>query len=896
VTMSARYSPHEVEEPLMRGWLESGAFHASATPDKPTYSIVIPPPNVTGSLHMGHALNGTIQDVLVRYNRLRGREALWLVGTDHAGIATQNKVEARIAQEGLRKEDLGREEFARRVWEWREEFGSTIIHQLKSLGCACDYERERFTMDDAYHAAVLRVFVDLYDKGDIYRDVYLVNWCVRCGSAISDLEVEHVDRSDKLYYVRYPVVGTDDHLTVATTRPETIVADTAVAVNPNDPRYGKFVGMTALVPLVGREVPIIADGHVDPEFGTGALKITPGHDPNDWEIGQRHGLPAVSAIDFDGRLNAEAGEFAGRDAEEARGDMVQRLQELGLFEREEDYRHSVGTCYRCGTVIQPLLSLQWFMDMKRLAAPAIECVEDGRVSFSPDRWADIYVEWMRGIRPWCLSRQLWWGHRLPVWYCDDCEKVTVSVEPQSACPECGGNVRQDEDVLDTWFSSAMWPFATLGWPEKTPELDAYYPTSVLSTARDILYLWVARMIMMGLEYADDIPFHSVIVHPTILASDGRRMSKSLGTGIDPLELIAEYGADATRFGLLYMSSVQDVRFSADRIEMGRNFANKLWNASRLILSGVHPNATPVAVPRTCADRWIFSRLGAVTRELAGLYDSFDLAEAARVGYRFVWNEVCDWYLEIAKSRLYGEDEGERLDVSCTLLSLLDSTLRLLHPMMPFVTAELYRNLPRAGETSVSTAGDVNDGSIGPDILAALFPDIDPAWDDPAAEQAMDAFIGAVSGIRSAREELELPRSVSAGVWVVAAETERARAMTEHEAAFRQLCGCEVAGVATKDEEVPPGRYTSIQAPGLKVLLPLEGLVDVDKERARLLARAAKAQSDIDRARSKLGNKGFVANAPAEVVAEMRERLEAGERLLAEAERQYRERLGEEMSS
>ncbi len=896
MTMSARYSPHEVEEPLMRGWLESGAFHASATPDKPTYSIVIPPPNVTGSLHMGHALNGTIQDVLVRYNRLRGREALWLVGTDHAGIATQNKVEARIAQEGLRKEDLGREEFARRVWEWREEFGSTIIHQLKSLGCACDYERERFTMDDAYHAAVLRVFVDLYDKGDIYRDVYLVNWCVRCGSAISDLEVEHVDRSDKLYYVRYPVVGTDDHLTVATTRPETIVADTAVAVNPNDPRYGKFVGMTALVPLVGREVPIIADGHVDPEFGTGALKITPGHDPNDWEIGQRHGLPAVSAIDFDGRLNAEAGEFAGRDAEEARGDMVQRLQELGLFEREEDYRHSVGTCYRCGTVIQPLLSLQWFMDMKRLAAPAIECVEDGRVSFSPDRWADIYVEWMRGIRPWCLSRQLWWGHRLPVWYCDDCEKVTVSVEPQSACPECGGNVRQDEDVLDTWFSSAMWPFATLGWPEKTPELDAYYPTSVLSTARDILYLWVARMIMMGLEYADDIPFHSVIVHPTILASDGRRMSKSLGTGIDPLELIAEYGADATRFGLLYMSSVQDVRFSADRIEMGRNFANKLWNASRLILSGVHPNATPVAVPRTCADRWIFSRLGAVTRELAGLYDSFDLAEAARVGYRFVWNEVCDWYLEIAKSRLYGEDEGERLDVSCTLLSLLDSTLRLLHPMMPFVTAELYRNLPRAGETSVSTAGDVNDGSIGPDILAALFPDIDPAWDDPAAEQAMDAFIGAVSGIRSAREELELPRSVSAGVWVVAAETERARAMTEHEAAFRQLCGCEVAGVATKDEEVPPGRYTSIQAPGLKVLLPLEGLVDVDKERARLLARAAKAQSDIDRARSKLGNKGFVANAPAEVVAEMRERLEAGERLLAEAERQYRERLGEEMSS
>ena len=896
VTMSARYSPHEVEERLMSGWLESGAFHASATPDKPAYSIVIPPPNVTGSLHMGHALNGTIQDVLVRYHRLRGHETLWLVGTDHAGIATQNKVEARLAEEGLRKEDLGREEFARRVWEWREEFGFTIIHQLKRLGCACDYERERFTMDEAYHAAVLRIFVDLYDKGDIYRDLYLVNWCVRCGSAISDLEVEHVERTDKLYYVRYSVVGTSDHLTVATTRPETIVADTAVAVHPKDPRYGGFVGMTAVVPLVGREVPIIADDHVDPEFGTGALKITPGHDPNDWEIGQRHGLPTVSAIDLDGRLNAEAGEFAGRDAEEAREDMVQRLRDLGLSEREEDYRHSVGTCYRCGTVIQPLLSLQWFMNMQRLAAPAIECVEDGRVSFSPDRWAEVYVEWMRGIRPWCLSRQLWWGHRLPVWYCDECENVTVSMEPPSACPECGGSVRQDEDVLDTWFSSAMWPFATLGWPEETPELAAYYPTSVLSTARDILYLWVARMIMMGIEYAHDIPFRSVIVHPTILASDGRRMSKSLGTGIDPLELIAEYGADATRFGLLYMSSVQDVRFSAERIEMGRNFANKLWNASRLILSGVHPDATPVAEPRTSADRWIFSRLGAVTRELAGLYESYDLAEAARVGYRFVWNEVCDWYLEVAKSRLYGEDETERLNVSCNLLALLDNTLRLLHPMMPFVTAELYRNLPRAGGVAGSPVSAAEDGAPGSDILEANFPDADPAWDDPVAEQAMDAFMDAVNGIRSTREELELPRSLAGRVWVVAAEPARTVAMTEHEAAFRQLCGCEVGGLATHDEEVPPGRYTSIQAPGVKVLLPLEGLVDMDKERARLLARAAKARTEIDRATSKLDNQGFVVNAPVEVVEQMRERLQASEQLLAEAERQYRERLGEELPS
>ena len=896
--MPARYSPHEVEERLMREWLDRGAFRAASEPSGPTYSIVIPPPNVTGSLHMGHALNGTIQDVLTRYHRLRGESALWLVGTDHAGIATQNKVEGRLAAEGLRKEDIGREAFDRRVWEWREQYGSTIINQLKRLGCSCDYDRERFTMDDAYHAAVLKVFVDLYEKGDIYRDVYLVNWCVRCGSAISDLEVEHVERADRLYYVRYPVVGADDFLTVATTRPETMFGDTAVAVNPDDPRYGRYVGMTAIVPLVGREVPIIADEHVDPAFGTGALKITPGHDPNDAEIARRHGLPGISAIGFDGLLNEEAGEFAGRDAEEARAAIVSRLTDHGLFERAEEYTHSVGTCYRCGTVIQPLLSLQWFMDMKRLAAPAIECVEDGRVGFVPDRWADVYLEWMRGIRPWCLSRQLWWGHRLPVWYCDDCSKVVVAVEAPTSCPDCGGTLRRDEDVLDTWFSSAMWPFATLGWPESTPELKSYYPTSALSTARDILYLWVARMIMMGLEYLDDVPFRSVIVHPTILAADGRRMSKSLGTGIDPLELIDEYGADATRFGLLYMSSVQDVRFSAERIEMGRNFANKLWNASRLVLQGAHPEAVPAIELATPADRWIFSRLGVVSVELAQLYESFDFAEAARLGYRFVWNEVCDWYLEMAKSRLYGDSEAERLQVSGNLLALLERITGLLHPMMPFVTAEVYRNLPRVsageGHQGAAGAGAVGADEDAVDLLSSRFPEGDPAWADADAESGMESFIAVVAGLRSAREELGVPRGAVGRVWIVTSDPGRASALTGEPGALRQLAGCEIAGVVCDEGDIPAGRFTSVDAPGLKVLLRLEGLVDVEKERARLVGRAEKAKTDMARASGKLANERFVANAPAEVVAQEQERLAAGRAQLADIARQYRERLGEEL--
>ena len=886
VRMPARYSPAEVEERLTREWLARSAFHASVDDSRPAYSIVIPPPNVTGSLHMGHALNSTIQDILIRYHHKRGFNTLWLVGTDHAGIATQNKVEGALAAEGRRKEDLGREAFEQRVWEWRREYGSTIIRQLKSLGCACDYERERFTMDEAYQRAVAKVFVELFRKGDIYRDVYLVNWCTRCGSAISDLEVEHVEQEDQLYYVRYPVEGEDEYLTVATTRPETILGDTAVAVNPKDPRYGRFVGRRVRVPLTDRSVPVIADDHVDIEFGTGALKITPAHDPDDFEIGLRHNLDSISVITPEGRMVAEAGELAGMDVRQAREQSLALLEREGLFVRSEDYAHKVGRCYRCGTVIEPLLSLQWFMDMRRLAEPAIACVEEGQVRFVPERWTSVYLDWMRGLRPWCISRQLWWGHRLPVWYCDACGEIVVQETTPERCPACGAGLRQEEDVLDTWFSSALWPFAALGWPEQTPELEHFYPTSVLSTARDIIYLWVARMIMMGLEFTGDVPFREVIIHPTIMAPDGRRMSKSLGTGVDPLDLIREYGADATRFGLVYMSSTQDVRFSNERIELGRNFANKIWNASRFVLQGLPPDSRPAVTLATAADRWIFSRLASITCDIARLYEAYDMAEAARGIYRFVWNEFCDWYVEISKARLYGEDAQAQREVAGNLLTVLESLLGLLHPLMPFLTEEIYRSLPQVAASSPQPAA----------LFDAAFPTADDAWRDAEAERAMESFIAVVSGLRSTREELGLPRDAVGEVWLVAPDPLVRAAVREHEVSFQQLSGCRCVGVAADESGVPSGRYATVDAPdkGVSALLELSGLVDIDKEKARLLGRAARIRKDLERARAKLANESFVSKAPQEIVDEERRRAAEAERMLADIVRQYRERVGQEL--
>src|SRR3954471_8097310 len=666
-----RYVPHDVESRVFERWEQAGIFHPDpeGTPDE-NYSIAIPPPNVTGELHMGHALNGTLQDVLIRLARMRGRRAKWIYGTDHAGIATQVKVEEALAAEGKTKEDLGRDAFIERVWEWREQYGSRVTEQDKRPGASLDYRDERFTMDEAYAKAVTHVFVTLFEKGLIYRDNYMVNWDPGTRSAISDLEVEQRTVEDTLYSIDYPLESGSGSVTVATVRPETMLADTAIAVNPDDARYQRLVGGTAILPLVGRRVPVLADEHVDPEFGTGALKITPGHDPNDFEIGRSHGLEEVTVIGEDGQMNAAAGErFAGMSSEEARAAVVAALREEGLVSAARPYQHDVPHSHRSGMRIEPLISLQWFCDMNDLAKPAMEVVRDGRIRFHPSKWADVYLDWLERIRPWVLSRQLWWGHQIPAWYRD--EELYVGEEPPP-----GEGWERDPDVLDTWFSSALWPFATLGWPEATPELRAFYPTDVLSTARDIIFLWVARMVMFGMAFTEQVPFTDVPIHSVIQAPDGRRMSKSLGTGIDPLEELEHYGADGMRFGLLAMSSSQDVRYNREKLKQGNELANKLWNASRLVLLRVD-DAEPAPRPETVEDRWILSRLQKLTSDTTDGYESFELSRVALALYSAFWGEVCDWYLEFVKPRLY-EESADRSALSATLLYVLDRTLRLLH--------------------------------------------------------------------------------------------------------------------------------------------------------------------------------------------------------------------------
>ncbi len=731
-----RYDPSEVERRVFAEWIEGGYFHPEATgAPAENFSVAIPPPNVTGALHMGHALNGSMQDALVRMNRMAGRQALWILGTDHAGIATQAVVEKTLAAEGTSRHELGREEFVKRVWRWKEEYGSRIVEQYKRLGASCDYERERFTLDEGYVRAVYRVFKQLYDKGYIYRDNYMVNWDPGSHSAISDLEVENREVTDTLFSIDYPVEGSDRVLTVATVRPETMLADTAVAVNPGDERYGDLVGRHCLLPLVGRRLPIIADEHVDPEFGTGALKITPGHDPNDFEIGRKHGLEEIGVIGPDGRMTEEAGEFAGMTAAEAQEAVVAALRERGLLRAEEAYLHSVPFSHRSGERIEPLISLQWFCRMDELAKPAIEAVERDEVRITPPQWKRVYLDWMREIRPWCISRQLWWGHRIPVWYCDACEETFVAEQAPERCGACEGELRQEEDVLDTWFSSAIWPFATLGWPDDTPELRAFYPTSFLTTAREILFLWVARMIMTGLEFAGDVPFRDVYVHSVIQARDGRRMSKSLGTGIDPLEEIDVHGADALRFGLLAMSSTQDVRYSDAKVQQGRDLANKMWNASRLMLLNVaEVEAGPR--PKTLEDRWILSRLERTIASVTAKLESYDFAHAAGEAYAFFWSEFCDWYLEIAKPRLY---DGEA-EVSATLLWSLERVLALLHPLMPFVTEEIWSYHPsRRGHLAVHP-----------------FPEAEESLFDAEAEAEVEAGIELTRRLRAWRDLVEVP--------------------------------------------------------------------------------------------------------------------------------------------
>ena len=842
-----RYEPGEVEPGIFARWEAAGVFHPEPEGTAAeSFSIAIPPPNVTGALHMGHALNGSLQDLLIRLNRMNGRRSKWILGTDHAGIATQIKVEQQLAEEGTSRQELGRERFTERVWEWRERYGGTILEQYKRLGASCDYEDERFTMDERYAKAVLHVFVELHRKGFIYQDDYMVNWDPGMRSAISDLEVEQRTVEDTLYSIDYPLESGSGSITVATVRPETMLADTAVAVHPDDERYRLLIGEHVILPLVGRRLRVIADEYVDPAFGTGALKITPGHDPNDFEIGRRHGLEEISVIGEDGRMTAAAGDrFEGMTADEARNAVVAALREEGAISGTKPYVHDVPHSHRSGRRIEPLISRQWFCDMTELAKPAIAAVREGRLRFHPEvPHTQVYLDWLENIRPWCVSRQLWWGHRLPVWYCDPCEETFVSMESPGRCGSCDAELRQDEDVLDTWFSSALWPFATLGWPEETPELRAFYPTNVLSTARDIIFLWVARMVMFGIEFTGELPFTDVPVHSTIQAPDGRRMSKSLGTGIDPLDEIEAHGADALRFGLLAMASDQDVRYSPQRVKQGQELANKLWNASRLVLLAAPAGVEPAPSPETVEDRWILSELERASRRISELYDGFALSRATLELYAVFWDEVCDWYLELAKPRLYSDDNAA---VSATLLHVLERCLTMLHPVMPFVTEEIWSYLP--GER---------------DLLATTpWAAPDDALLDPGAEQAVERLKGAVTALRRYRDDVGAKPSVRLAGRLAAEGYDDTAGQLGRLTRF----DLEPAGAENGDA------VALIAIPGGAVqLLPSDDIDPAEAERRREARRGA-LETEIQRAEGKLANERFVERAPAEVVQAEREKLQ-----------------------
>jgi valyl-tRNA synthetase len=872
-----RFDPAEVEPRITERWLASRLFHPEPEGDAAeNYSIAIPPPNITGSLHMGHALNGSIQDVLIRYHRMSGpptQRVKWILGTDHAGIATQAQVEKALRAEGSSRQEIGREAFEARVWEWREHYGHTIVEQFKRLGASCDYSEERFTLDAGYHNAVMKVFVELYEQGLIYRDRYIVNWDPGSHSAISDLEVEECPERDTLYSIRYDLEGGGE-VTIATVRPETMLGDTAVAVNPGDERYRALVGREAILPLVGRRLPIVADEYVKMDFGTGQLKVTPAHDPNDFEIGMRHELEQVSVIGEDGRMTAEAGErFAGLTVMEARAAVVAALQEEGRIVAEEPYEHEVPYSHRSGERIEPLISLQWFMRMDELAAPAIAAVHDGRVRIVPDNHRRVYLEWMQNIRPWCISRQLWWGHRLPVYYCQTCEHEHVAAEPPAQCAKCGGELRREEDVLDTWFSSALWPFATLGWPEQTPELRAFYPTRVLSTARDILFLWVARMIMMGLRFTGKVPFADVYIHSVIQAPDGRRMSKSLGTGIDPLQEIDRHGADAVRFGLLAMSSSQDVRYSAEKVQQGQALANKLFNAARFVLLGIaeipgvelaeahakpqpgahpepQPGAHPRPQPRTLEDRWILSRLQQIEEDTAARIEDYDFSHAALGLYDFVYGELCDWYLELVKHRLAAGDEDDRRALAATLLHVLRETIALCHPVIPFVTEELWSYL---------------DGSEASLLAAARYPRPDKALIDLQAEVAMERTIETITQVRAWRDSVGARPGL-----VVQARLSSADGYEDLAAAIARMARLKLTDSSDGAPLAEP--VASIAVPGgMLEILSAEGL-DLDAAERRRGAAREKLHEEIARVQAKLAKPGFAEKAPVAVVEAERVKL------------------------
>ena len=867
--LSKTYDPKDFEKRLYDEWLDKGYFKSSPNPDKKPFCIVLPPPNITGQLHMGHALDHTLQDVLIRWKRMDGYEALWQPGTDHASIATEVKVCERIKeQEGKTKYELGREEFLKRAMDWRNEFGRKIVDQMKQLGDSCDWDRERFTMDEGCNEAVTEFFVKLYEKGQIYRGNRIINWCPDCKTTLSDAEVEHEEKDGNFYHIKYFIKDSDEFLEIATTRPETMLGDTGIAVNPEDERYAHLVGKTAILPLVGRELPIVADDYVDKEFGSGAVKMTPAHDPNDFGVGERHNLEQINVMNEDGTMNELAGKYQGMDRYECRKQLMKDLDEAGYVIAIKDHPHSVGTCYRCHTVIEPRLSEQWFVKMDELAKPAIDILKSKELQFVPERYDKTYLQWLENIRDWCISRQLWWGHQIPAYYCQECGEVTVAKEMPSAC-KCGcTNLKQDEDVLDTWFSSALWPFSTLGWPHNTEELEYYYPTNVLVTGYDIIFFWVVRMAFAGMFCMNEKPFDHVLIHGLVRDSQGRKMSKSLGNGIDPLEVIDQYGADALRFMLVTGNSPgNDMRFYMERVEAARNFANKLWNASRFvfmnideeIMNGVTRDS--VEANLTIADKWIISRANNVVKEVIDNMDKFDLGIAAQKIYDFAWTEYCDWYIEIVKPRLYGDDVEAKKAALYTLTYVLETILKLLHPYMPFITEEIYTYLP----------------TVKGSIVIANWPHYKEEDNMASEEEMMELAMDGIRNIRNARAEMDVPPSKKAKVIIVPAEGKKSAVEATKEY-FVTLASASTVEIVETEENIPEDAV-SVVINGAKIFIPLDELVDFEKGKERLTKEKAKLESEIKRVNGKLSNQGFLAKAPESLVNEEKAKKEKFEEMM-----------------
>ncbi len=853
------YEPQEVEDRIYRFWTDGGYFHAEVNPDKKPYTIVMPPPNITGQLHMGHALDNTLQDILIRWRRMQGYEALWMPGTDHAAIATEAKIVETMAKEGLTKEGIGRDAFMVRAWQWKETYGNRIVEQLKKLGSSCDWERERLTMDEGCSKAVREVFVRLYEKGLIYRGERMINWCPHCKTSISDAEVEFKEMDAKFYHLRYPIEGTDSFLELATTRPETLLGDTAVAVHPDDERYQALVGKNVILPIVNKAIPVVADTYVEMDFGTGVVKITPAHDPNDFEVGLRHDLPVVTVTTEDGHMNELAGKYEGMTIMECRKAIVADLEEGGFLVKVEPLVHNVGTCYRCGTTIEPRVSLQWFVAMKELAAPAIEAVKTDKTQFVPERFEKTYFHWLENIRDWCISRQLWWGHRIPAWYCADCGETVVGREDPTVCPKCGStHLHQDEDTLDTWFSSALWPFSTLGWPDKTPEFEYFYPTNTLVTGYDIIPFWVMRMMFSGLEQTGEVPFDNVLIHGLVRDEKGRKMSKSLGNGIDPLKVIEEFGADALRFMLATGNSPgNDMRFMPDKVESSRNFANKLWNAARFVLMNLGDDEIALTLPETLTmeDKWILSKFNTLVAAVTENLEKFELGIAVQKLYDFIWDSYCDWYIELCKSRLQGENA---MNAKRVLVYVMSGMLQLLHPFMPFVTEEIWQSLPHDGETLMCTA----------------WPTYDESLSFAAEEREMERIMEAIRAIRNRRAEMNVPPSKKAEVFI-----ETAFVDTFKNGAPFMLRLASASGVQVGESFEVEGAV-SIVTSDATIKIPMNELVDLAAERARLQKERDNVQKQLDGVNARLSNKAFTDKAPENIVATAREQAARLEEKLA----------------